>query len=175
MGEPNPMRWVVLSIVAGGLFTIGIILFVDHVKDTAMAQAQAEVAATVDRMEKNGTPLLDEASATAVPFIAHVGAGRFAAAHALLAAPYRGSTSVAAFAASCRASPILAGAGEVTLRELRQQSAGGASTLEARGVLASRAGAVPIAITFLREADGPRILVVSLAGVPALQGVSPRP
>jgi hypothetical protein len=59
------------------------------------------------------------------------------------------------------------------LRQLRQQSAGAATTLEARGVLDSSGGGVPIDFVFLDEAAGPRILVVSLAGVPVLQGVAP--
>ena len=50
---------------------------------------------------------------------------------------------------------------------------GGASSIEASGVLNSAAGAVPIAFVFLQEPPGLRILVVSLGGVPVLQGVSP--
>ena len=41
-------------------------------------------------------------------------------------------------------------------------------------MLDSRAGAVPIGFVFLQESGRLRILVVSLAGVPVLQGVTPR-
>ena len=71
---------------------------------------------------------------------------------------------------ACRASPMLAGARSVTLNRLRQQSAGGAATVEASGVLDSRAGAVPIGFVFLQESGRLRILVVSLAGGPGPSG-----
>jgi hypothetical protein len=122
--------------------------------------------------DKRITSKLDAAAAVAAPFVKFVGAGRFADAHDLLAAPYRRAVSVEAFARTCRASAILAGARSVALRELRQQSAGGAVTLEARGLLDSTGGAVPVSFVFLQEEAGPRILVVSLAGVPVLQGVA---
>ena len=48
-----------------------------------------------------------------------------------------------------------------------------AATLEAEGMLDSSAGAVPARFVFLPEEGTPRILVVSLAGVPVLQGVAP--
>ena len=84
----------------------------------------------------------------------HVGAGRFAEAYALLAAPYRNAVPLAAFAKACRASPILVAARSVTLNRLRQQSAGTAATVEASGVLDSVAGAVPIGFVMLPEAEG---------------------
>ena len=98
--------------------------------------------------------MLDEAAAVASSFVAHVGAGRFAEAYALLAAPYRNAVPVEAFAKACRASPILAAARAVTLNRLRQQSAGTAATIEASGVLDSGAGAVPIGFVMLPEAEG---------------------
>lgn len=166
------MRWVVLTIVAAGVFAVGMVLFIRHSTEQALAKARAETsAAMVKRAEKQGPPLMDVVAAVAGPFVSHVGAGRFADAHALMAAPYRDAISVDAFAKACRESTILAGARAVTLREVRQHSAGAASTLEARGLLDSRAGAVPVGFVFLQEPAGARILVVSLAGVPVLQGV----
>jgi hypothetical protein len=169
--QANPMRWVVLTFVAAGAFAIALVWYVRHTTETELAKAKAETAAMVERMEKRGTPLLDDVSAVAAPFIAHVGAGRFAQAHALLAGPYRGGVPVDAFADACRASKILIGARGVTLIEVRRRTAGEASTLEARGVLDTPAGGVPVTFTFLKEEIGPRILVVALAGVPVLQGV----
>ena len=166
------MRWVVLTFVAAGLFAVGLVLFIGHTTEKEMAKAKAETAAMVERMEKRGTPLLDETSAVVAPFVSHVSAGRFAQAHALLAAPYRGAISVDAFAKACRASSIFTSARAVTLMEVRQRSAGEASTVDARGVLDTPAGGVPVSFTFLKEQAGPRILVVSLAGVPVLQGVT---
>ena len=173
MADSNPMRWVVLSLVAAGAFAVGLVTFVRQSVEQAKANAQATVLAEERGMDSRGPSLLDRAAAVAGPFVAHVGAGRFAEAHALLAAPYRQAVSVDAFARSCRATAILAGARSVTLRELRQQNAGGASSLEARGLLDSVAGAVPVGFVFLQEKAGLRILVVSIAGVPVLQGVTP--
>jgi phosphate/sulfate permease len=176
MSESNPMRWVVLSVVAGLIFAVGLTTYIRHQVDSAKAEAAAASLAMEVRTTENDkrmTSRLDRAAAVAAPFIVDVGAGRFAQAYTLLAAPYQRAVSVEAFANSCRASPILASARGVTLRQLRQQSAGAATTLEARGVLDSPGGGVPIDFVFLDEAAGPRILVVSLAGVPVLQGVAP--
>ncbi len=170
------MRWVVLSLVAGGLLALGITTYVQRSVDAAKAEAAAVGQAMDQQMaerDREMTSRLDRAAAVATPFVAHVGAGRFADAYALLAAPYRLAVTVERFARSCQASPILAGARGVTLRQLRQQSAGAATTIEARGVLDSKGGGVPVDFVFLDEAAGPRILVVSLAGVPVLQGIAP--
>jgi hypothetical protein len=176
MAESNPMRWVVLAFIVAGLFAVGMVTWVDHQVDSAKAKAAAEAQAMDERMahaDQRVTSELDRAAAVAAPFVAEIGAGRFADAYARLAVPYRAAVSVAAFARSCQASPILTGARTVTLRRLRTQSGGGAATLEADGVLDSTAGAVPVSFVFLSEEGGPRILVVSLAGVPVLQGVTP--
>jgi hypothetical protein len=175
VAESNPFRWVVLSAVAAGAFAIGLVVFINHKVDAAKAQAAAEASRDVERIEAHAAPLVESTAAVAAPFIAHVGAGRFAEAHALLAAPYRRAVSVADFAAACRASPVLSGSRAVTLREVRQQRAGSASTLEARGVLDTNQGGVPVDFVFLVEPDGPRVLTVSLAGVPVLQGVTAAP
>lgn len=174
MAESNPIRWVVLSVVGAVGFALGLTTYVQSSVDKAKAEAAAGKAME-ERMaesDKRMTARLDAAAAVASPFVKFVGAERFADAHELLAAPYRRAVPVEAFARTCRASAILAGARSVALRELRQQSAGGAVTLEARGLLDSTGGAVPISFVFLQEEAGPRILVVSLAGVPVLQGVA---
>lgn len=175
VGKPDASKVLVLSLVLGLAFTVGMLLLVNSVtkssRDRALEQTNAEVA----RREGPRAPsMLDAAAAVASPFIAHVGAGRFADAYALLAAPYRDAVPLRAFAKSCQASPLLAGARAVTLNKLRQQSAGAASTFEASGVLDSRAGAVPIGFVFVQESGKLRILVVSLAAVPVLQGILPR-
>ncbi|SRR6266545_4073130 len=174
MAESNPMRWVVLTFVVGIAFAIGLVTYVQHSVEAEKAKAKAQTDEMVERMEKRGTPLLDATAAVASPFIAHVGAGRFAEAHRLLAAPYRTAVSVDAFATACRASTILSSARAVTLMRVTQQTAGAASTVEARGVLDTPSGGVPVTFTFLEEAEVPRVLVVALAGVPVLQGVTAR-
>ena len=176
MAESNPMRWVVLAFIAAGLCAVVIVTVVDRQVDAAKAKAAAEAQAMdqgMARADRQVTSSLDHAATVAAPFVAEIGAGRFAEAYARLASPYRAAVSIAAFTETCQASPILMGARQVTLRRLRTQSGGGAATLEADGLLDSTVGAVPISFVFLQEPAGPRILVVSLAGVPLLQGVAP--
>ena len=176
MAEPNPMRWVVLGIIAAALFALGIVTLVQSSVNAAKAQAAAAAQASEARMAQADEQVsgpLERAAAVAVPFVGDVGAGRFSQAYRRLAAPYRANVSLAAFTRSCQASPILAGARQVVLRRLRTQTGGGGATLEADGILDSTAGAVPVSFVFLQEEGTPRILVVSLAGVPVLQGVAP--
>jgi hypothetical protein len=175
MAESNPMRWAVWGFIAAGLFAVGIVMLVNSTVDSAKAKAAAEARASEARMASADEPVtgtLERAAAVAGPFVFDVGAGRFAQAYARLATPYRAAVSLGAFTKSCQASPILSGARQVMLRRLRMQTGGGAATLEADGMLDSTAGAVPISFVFLQEPRGPRILVVSLAGVPVLQGVA---
>jgi hypothetical protein len=174
VGRPSTEKIIVFSIVGAGIFVVGLLLLIDSVTRSSREKALATVDAEVQRMENRGPSKLDAAAAVASSFAAHVGAGRFAEAYPLLAAPYRSAVPLAGFAKACRASPILAAARTVTLNRLRQQSAGSAATIEASGVLDSSAGAVPIGFVFLEEESRLRILVVSLAGVPVLQGVAPR-
>jgi hypothetical protein len=175
VSKPDASKVLVWTVVAGLGFTVGMIVLIRTVTESSRRRALEAVNADVERLEKqHGPSLLDTAATVASPFVAHVGAGRYAEAYALLAAPYRGAVTPAEFSKSCRASPILSSARAVTLNRLRQQSAGAAATIEASGVLDSGAGAVPIGFVFLPESGKLRILVVSLAGVPVLQGVAPR-
>ena len=132
--------------------------------------------AETERMQKRGgAPMLDAAAAVASQFVAHVGAGRFAEAHALLAAPFKSAVSVDAFA---RRLPRVAAAGRRALRDAHAPAPAERRAAHRRSRRAAcsipRAGAVPIAFVFLQEPAGLRILVVSLGGVPVLQGVAPR-
>ena len=184
MVRPGAEKILVWSIVLAIAFSIGMYLFIDSRIKASREEALRATAAETKQHERSGaTSTLERAAGVASSFVGHVGAGRFADAYALLAAPYRNTVSLSAFEKACRGSAILTGARAVTLNRLRQQSAGTASSLEASGVLDSAAGAVPIGFVFLTEGaragDAPesralRILVVSLAGVPVLQGVAPR-
>ncbi len=175
MAESNPMRWVVSAVVASALLAVGLVMFVQSRVDTAKAEAAAAAQASearVARADQEVSGDLERAGVVVAPFIEEVGAGHFAAAYARLAAPYREVASLAAFTRSCKGSPVLTGARNVRLTRLRSRSSGGAATLEADGTLESPAGAVPVSFVFLPESGGPRILTVSLAGVPVLQGVT---
>jgi hypothetical protein len=172
--RPGAEKVLVLGIVSSLALALGLYLLVDSRIKASREAALKASSADVPRADSRSPPLLDKAAAVTSAFIADVGAGRFVEAYALLAAPYRSNATVAQFAKAVRASPILAAARSVTLNRLRQQSAGAAATIEASGVLDSGAGAVPVGFVLLQEPDGLRILVVSLANVPVLQGVAPR-
>jgi hypothetical protein len=174
VGRPSTEKIIVFSVAGAALFVIGLLVLINSITKSSREKALATVDAEIKRMERTrGPSMLEAAAAVASPFVAHVGAGRFAEAYALLAAPYRRAVPLAAFSKACRASPILAAARSVTLNRLRQQSAGTAATVEASGVLDSGAGAVPIGFVFVQEEGRLRILVVSLANVPVLQGIAP--
>jgi hypothetical protein len=173
VAKPGAEKILVWTIVGSIAFALGMYLFVDSRIRASKEAAQKTVAAEIEQRENRGPSMLDAAAAVASPFVAHVGGGRFGDAYQLLAAPYRSAVGETAFAKACRGSPFLAGARSVTLNHLRQTSAGAAASVEASGVLDSSAGAVPIGFVFLQEAGRLRILVVSLAGVPVLQGVTP--
>jgi hypothetical protein len=174
VARPGAEKILVWSIVLSIAFAIGLYLFIDNRIKASRDAALKAVNAEAELHEKRGPSMLDAAASVAVPFVADVGSGRFADAYRLLAEPYRSAVTAGAFEKACRASPLLAGARSVTLNRLRQQNAGSAATVEAMGVLDSRAGAVPIGFVFVQESGRLRILVVSLAGVPVLQGVTPR-
>jgi hypothetical protein len=173
VGRPSTEKILVFAVVAAAIFVVGLRLFINSVTTSSRKKALAAVEAEVQSRESAGPSMLDAAAVVATSFAHHVGAGRFAPAYPLFSAPYRSAVSPAAFAKACQASPFLAGARAVTLNQLRRQSVGNAATIEASGLLDSGAGAVAISFVFLEEQGGLRILVLSLAGVPVLQGVAP--
>ena len=90
-----------LAVLGAAVFAVGLYLYVDHATTKARETKLAEVRAETERMQKRGgAPMLDAAAAVASQFVAHVGAGRFAEAHALLATPFKSAVSVDAFARS---------------------------------------------------------------------------
>jgi len=174
MRDAHPGRSIAIAFAAAAVFAVSLYFYIRHSIDEATAESKARTSAATQQAEAR-VSLLDTASVVAGHFIAHVGAGRFEQAYELLAAPYRRAVSVEAFAKSCRASPILARARSVTLRQLRQQAAsGGGASFEANGVLDSEEGTVPVSFVFLSEGGSLRVLVVAIGGVPVLQGVTPR-
>ena len=124
------------SIVLSIAFAIGLYLFMGPPIEASREAALKTVDAEMALHEKKGPSMLETAAAVAVPFVAHVGAGRFNEAYPAARGTLseRGSRP-AAFEKACRESALLAGARSVTLNRLRQQNAGTAATVEAMGVL----------------------------------------
>jgi hypothetical protein len=175
VSKPDAGKVLVWTVVLAITGAIGMYLLVHSIMQSSREAALKQTEAETRQLEqRRGPSMLEAAAAVASPFIAHVGAGRYADAYALLAAPYRDAVTLEAFTKACRGSPLLAAARSVSLNRLRQTSAGASATIEASGVLDSAAGAVPIGFVFLPEGGRLRILVVSLAGVPVLQGVASR-
>jgi hypothetical protein len=119
---------------------------------------------------------LELAGAVMTRFTDALAAKRFDDAYALMAEPYRDHASVETFRASCAASPFLAQAERATVFSTVRTWSGGAVqepyTLEGRGVITGHAGSINARITFLVSGGDLRILVLVLAGVPVLNGVT---
>ena len=164
-----------LAVLGAAIFGVGLYLFIDHATTKARETKLAEVRAETEKMQKRGgAPMLDAAAAVASQFVAHVGAEplhRCARAAGGAVQEERGQRR------SVRAHlPRVGAAGRRACRGAHAPAPaerGRRSSIEASGVLNSSAGAVPIAFVFLQEPAGLRILVVSLGGVPVLQGVAP--
>jgi hypothetical protein len=122
---------------------------------------------------------LDVANTVGGALVDHVRAGRFEAAYALMAAPYRERADVGAFRRAWTSSPLLRGLRGVRLTSARAESVrmpdgrlAAPATFTARGALVVAAGALEASFTFLREAGETRVLVLSVGGVPLLNGVN---
>ncbi len=193
MSAATAGRYIVVSLVVSAVFVIGLNIYLRRSFTSAREEALARPGPVEDLKQGGGLARLAAASTVASNFAADIGAGHFAEAYGLLATPYRNTTSLDQFAKACQASPFLKGARGLTLRQLRETSAGAASgplaaetpggaldraatsgpvAVQGTGLLDSSAGPVPAQLVFLQESGQPRILVLSLAGVPVLQGIA---
>jgi hypothetical protein len=115
------------------------------------------------------------------PFVAALGGSDHAAAYALMATPYKSTTSLQAFTATCKASPHLSQAREVGLFKVSQRSIPlpdgklAQGPVNAEGLLVSSQGNVDATFVLAPEGDDLRVLTILAAGVPLLQGMSATP
>ena len=175
VGRPSTEKIVVFSVLGAGVFVVGLLLLINSVTESSREKALATVNADVQRMRDRGPSMLDQAAAVASPFVAHVGAGRFAEAYALLAAPYRNAVPAGGVREGV---PRIADSRRRALGDVEPVAAAERrDRRDHRGERRARFGRGRRADR-LRVAAGSgrglRILVVSLASVPVLQGVAPR-
>jgi hypothetical protein len=123
-------------------------------------------------------PELVQAKAVVESFATALASKRYADAYALMAAPYRATRTLDAFTQTCVASPLLATTQRAavigTSRSMLGSGTPGPYTEKARGLLMTGAGVIEASYTLLVDGQDARILVLSLAGVPVLDGVSVR-
>jgi hypothetical protein len=119
---------------------------------------------------------MDAATELVGRFAAALAAKNYEQAYHLMAAPYRENVPLAAFAAKCKASPFLASAQSAALTSTRRTSVAGSTattfTLQGQGVLVSGRGSLDATFSFLVDNDRMTILVLALAGIPVLDGIS---
>lgn len=118
-------------------------------------------------------------------FGAELAAKRYEAAYARMAEPYRAAFTLEVFRASCERSPFLSSAQRAGLLKTTRTSLAASTTPDAhpeapvtvrgQGVLVTAAGSIDAAVTLLVEHGDVRILVLTLGGIPVLDGVSGPP
>jgi len=174
----NVGREITLSLVAALVFGIGMYVYLKSTMPSA-EELKAEMKMTAPSARGLTMDLVDSVSAVGTQFIAHLQHGQYEAAFALTAKGYRESASLAQFTATCRGTPYLASAKEVSFIRVSQQSiklesgeiAKGSAL--ARGMLISEAGNVDVSFAFAPEGDDFRVLTILAAGVPIFQALTP--
>ena len=177
MGEPrNPAREIFWSLAAAVVFASGLCAYLLHA--TAPAEpARPLLTAAAPPVEAR--PLLGAENALVGRFAAALAAQDHAAAYALMAPAYRESFSLDAFRARCNRSKFLAGIERAVVLSARTTRIPGAPadphTVQARGVVSGKAGSLEAGFTFHVTGEAYSLLVVELAGIPVLDGVSGPP
>jgi hypothetical protein len=179
MAKPrNVQREILLSlgaaVVLGGGFAA---YMIDAVSPPEEARARPSTSAPPPAPSRPTSDELAVASELFGRFVAHLAARRHDDAYALMALPYRSMVPAAEFRLACERSAFLASAQRGVLQSTRRLVAPGGPkgpyTTQAQGMLVSSAGSIDANVTLLVERGEPSILVLSLAGVPVLDGVSP--
>jgi hypothetical protein len=173
----NVTRDILLSLAAAAVFGAGFAAYLLHSMPTRDELKTSYIE------PKNAAPAgpddLEVARAVMTKFTQALATKRFDDAYALMAEPYRQIASLDAFRASCAASPFLAQAERATLFSTRRMLPGGAVhgpyTVQGTGVISGHAGSINAKVTLLVSGSDTRILVLTLAGVPVLNGVSAAP
>lgn len=182
--QRNVGREIALSlgaaVVLGGGFALYLLKTIPSREELSAGMSPGSASSTLPAPPDD----LVLANAVFEGFGAELASKRYDAAYARMAAPYRSSFSLEAFRASCERSPFLAGVQRAGLLKTTrmvladpQGSAAPASpfTVKGQGVLASAAGSIDASVTLLVERGEARILVLSLGGIPVLDGVSGPP
>lgn len=169
----NPTRDILLSLAAAGVFAAGLISYVMH---GMPSKQELETSYRAPQAGAEGPDDLEVARPVVNAFFAALESGRLEDAYALMAPPFHATTSFSAFRAACAGSPFLAKARRAVLFSTRRILPNGAQpgpySVTGRGVIESAAGSVNTDVTLLVNGRDARILVLSIAGVPVLNGVN---
>jgi hypothetical protein len=173
--QRNVGREILLSLTAAVVFAGALYVYLDR----SMLKPSDPALALLVSNPAQGPDDMQLASAIVSRFIGELHAGHHEAAYALMASAYRERFSAQEFRAQCGASPFLASAERAVLsRTRRVVPPGGAArnaSLHGLGLLASGTRSIEADFTLLPEADAElRIVVLSIAGVVVLDGVSGR-
>jgi hypothetical protein len=174
--QRNVGREILLSLTAAAIFGGAFYVYLDSSMPKPSDPAHSPLLAS---SAAQGPDDLQLASAVTSRFIAELHTGHPEAAYALMASAYRERFSAQKFRAQCGASPFLASADRAVLsRTRRVVPPGGAAqstSLHGLGLLASGTHSIEADFTLLPDADAElRIVVLSIAGVVVLDGVSGR-
>jgi hypothetical protein len=121
-------------------------------------------------------PELVQAQTVIEPFAAALAGKHYEIAYGLMAAPYRATHTLEAFTQTCTSSPLLSTVQRAAVlgtgRSMLGSGTPGPYSEQARGLLMTGSGAIEARYTLLVNGKDARILVLSLGGVPVLDGVS---
>lgn len=181
----NVGREILLSLLAACVLGIGFTVYVlssmpklsPPVLTTPNAPASPQPGEPAPKAAQT-PPELVQAQTVVESFAAALASKRYADAYALMAAPYRTTRTLDVFTQTCTASPMLSttqrGVVLGTTRSMLGSGTPGPYTEKARGLLVTGAGAIEANYTLLVDGQDARILVLSLADVTVLDGVSAR-
>lgn len=184
MASPrNAGREILLSLLAASVFAVafGAYMLSSAPRPSgpvlaAPAEPPAGSAGVAAPRAPQTPPELVQAQTVIEPFALALASQRYEDAYALMAAPYRAAHSLDAFKQSCQRSSLLSTVQRAvvlgTSRSMLGSGTPGPYSEQARGVLMTGAGAIEARYTLLVDGKDARILVLSLAGVPVLDGVS---
>jgi hypothetical protein len=153
---------VVLAASFGAASIFGVLLYRSITADLprpSIVSDDAPASDPADPVQDNQRFLND--------FVQDVSGGRFDSAYAKMAPTYREANTVEHFKAACAASPYLSSATKVTVTRI----AGGKAVTDAWIDTATH-GTYPMTAFVSSEGGQPRVLVLAIAGVPVLQGIT---
>ena len=167
-----------VSLTAAVVFGTGLYCYLSS--SMVMPQSSQLVPSRADASSKPTT--LDDLELTAPVFEAFGAAlatKNHEDAYSLMAQPYRDAFSRAAFRSACERSPFLAHAQRAGLLKTTRMALASAddqpalpTTVRGQGVLATSSGNIDASVTLLVSGRDAAILVLSLGGIPVLDGVS---
>jgi hypothetical protein len=168
MAERSPSREIAFILALTVALVAGMYAYISSTIEPS--KPPALVAPSVARAAERDTRQ-DDARRVAGAFVQHLAATRYEDAYLMMAKAYRQMTPMAAFRASCAASPFLSTAASVSISRTREERAPGqerSGSLSGTGVLVTRSGTVDVTFFFVDDPAGVAIVNVNVAGAPAL-------